>query len=64
MKRRLATTGIKTEVVSRLITGFQNFIPILEDATKSKAENMAGKGLTPGAHWEELVCEGQYVEEP
>ena len=25
---------------------------------------MAGKGFTPGAHWEELVCEGEILEEP
>ena len=51
-------------MVSRLITGIQNSVPILEGISKSRSENMAGKGFTPGAHWEELVCEGQYLDEP
>ena len=60
----MATNGLKAELVSRLISAIKNNVPIVENTAKSRLENMAGKGFTPGAHWEELVCERGILEEP
>ena len=31
--------------------------------SKEKVANLAGDVFTPGAHWEELICDGDFVEE-
>ena len=61
--RGLSTKGKKSELVSRMKDAIENNLPILENITKSKAQNMAGVEFTPGAHWEELACDGDFIEE-
>lgn len=31
--------------------------------TTEKVNNLAGDSFSPGAHWEPLVCEGEYINE-
>ena len=62
-KRGLGTKGLKKDLVSRLIDGIKNNVAILDNVSKSKAQNMAGAGFTPGAHWVMLECDGQVIED-
>ena len=62
-KRRIKTTGKKSELVSMLTDALAKGVPLVENLTKEKAENLAGDHFSPGAYWEELVCDGEYVKE-
>ena len=62
-KRGLDTRGKKNELATRLIDAITRGVPLKVDLTSSKAENLAGDSFTPGAHWEELPCDGDFIVE-
>ena len=62
-KRGIKNTGKKAELVSLLTDALAKGVPLVENLTKEKAQNLAGEHFSPGAYWEELVCDGEYVEE-
>ena len=61
--RGVSSKGKKEEMVVRLRHCFINNIPELENMSAEKAANMAGDCFSPGAFWEPLVCDGDFIEE-
>ena len=64
LKRRgCSVTGKKDELVERLVKAIEENVPLVENLPTEKVENLAGDGFSPGAHWELLECNGEFVEE-
>ena len=38
-------------------------VPLQAKLTKEERSNMAGDGFSPGAHWVELPCDGEFIDE-
>ena len=62
-KRGLSTKGNKAAYVDRMKDAIEKGLPLLENLTTEKVNNLAGDSFSPGAHWEPLVCEGEYINE-
>jgi hypothetical protein len=61
-KRGIGTKGNKAELATRLSNALKNGAPLV-DLSKGKTSNLAGDSFTPGAHWEELACDGDFIVE-
>ena len=61
-KRGLSAAGLKEPLVARLKEAIQKGTPIIQNLDENKA-NTAGDAFTPGAHWELLECDGEYINE-
>jgi hypothetical protein len=55
--------GLKAVLLPRLKDAISEGMPLIEEMAQSVAENLAGNAFAPGAYWEELVCEGEFVNE-
>ena len=53
--------GKKDQLQLRLKDAVAKGIPLVE--VLSEKENRAGEHFSPGAHWEELDCDGEFVDE-
>ena len=60
-KRGLPVRGKKEELIIRLKEALRNNLPLVGNLSKEKVANMAGETFTPGAHWVELECTGDFV---
>ena len=53
----------KEELQCRLKDALAKGLPLVQGLSKEETENLAGEHFSPGAHWEELKCEGDFVNE-
>ena len=60
-KRGLNVRGLKAVLQERLKDAIEKGVPLIENMSKEKVANMAGDAFSPGAYWEELVCDGEHV---
>ena len=64
LKRRgMSTSGKKEQLQVRLKDALAKGVPLVEVLDKNQAEKQAGEHFSPGAHWELLKCEGDFVNE-
>ena len=61
-KRGISPKG-NTKNGTNLVDPITRGVPLVENLSKGKAANLTGDSFTPGAHWEELVCDGDFKEE-
>ena len=62
-KRGLGCGGLKGELVARLNEAVEGGVPLIHDIDENQASNLAGDSFSPGAYWEMLECNGEYVSE-
>jgi hypothetical protein len=63
LKRRgLSINGLKEVLAARLKEGIQKGTPIIQNFDENQA-NTAGDAFSPGAHWELLECDDEYINE-
>jgi len=60
--RGLNVRGLKAVLQGRLNDAIVKGVPLVTTLNQNNA-NMAGDAFSPGAYWEELECDGEYVEE-
>ena len=53
--------GLKKALVDRFKYGLSKKLPLIEQMSKKESVNLAGPAFGPSAHWEELVCDGEFV---
>ena len=61
--RGCSTRGKKTELQEQLIKAIEEKVPLVQNLTAEKVANMAGDAFSPGAHWEILECNGEFLNE-
>ena len=61
IKRGLPVAGLKRALVDRLKDGLSKKFPLIEKMSERESANLAGPAFDPSAHWEELVCDGEFV---
>ena len=63
-KRGIKITGLKkAELVAKLNDAIEKNVPLVEELPQKEAENLAGDVFSPRAYWEELPCEGEFIDE-
>ena len=50
-------------MLARLKDALARGLPLVEEMPQKQVQNLAGAEFSPGAHWVELPCEGEYVSE-
>ena len=62
-KRGLSCIGLKEVLIARLNEAIEKGVPLLRNLSEKEASNLAGDVFSPGAHWEMLECDGEFVAE-
>ena len=62
-KRGLSVSGKKEQLQVRLKDALIKGVPLIETLSENEVEKQAGEHFSPGAHWELLKCEGEFVNE-
>ena len=62
-KRGLSIKGKKNKIVKRLLESLERGDPIVQQLELEKARNLAGDHFSPGAFWELIECDGEYVND-
>ena len=62
-RRGCSLTGSKAVLQERLVKAINDNVPLTKNLSTERAGNLAGVGFSPGAYWELLECNGDYVEE-
>jgi len=60
--RGLNVRGLKAVLQRRLNDAIVKGVHLVNNLNENIA-NMAGDAFSPGAYWEELECDGEYVED-
>jgi len=48
-------------IQERLKDAIEKRVPLIKNMSKEKIANMAGDAFSPGAYWDELECDSEYV---
>jgi len=59
--RGLNVRGLKAVLEERLNDAIVQGVPLINNVSNEKIANMASDVFSPGAYWEELECDGEYV---
>ena len=62
-KRGLPVAGKKIVLLERLKDGLSKKLPLIEQMSEKESANLAGPAFDPSAHWEQLVCDGEFVSD-
>ena len=62
-KRGLAVRGKKEELVDRMLDALAKGVPLIQNLTQKQIDNLADDAFSPGAYWEELVCDGEVLND-
>ena len=59
----MGCNGLKDVWIARLTEAIEKGVPLVRNLSENEASNLAGDVFSPGAHWQMLECDGEFVSE-